>query len=134
MIERIVFRASGTPLPAYYKVTTWSESGDVVPKQTEVIAAKVLDDTVAGSELTREDVVYDAVAALRDKQGTPDLTHSMQLMRPAETREYLRPFVRSAIWEKAMNQVVATMPFDLGEDPENFGTDLAMIEAFARGF
>jgi hypothetical protein len=132
MIERIMYR--GGNLPAYYEVTTWSQSDDTIPEETAIIPAGMLDDCIVGSEFAREDIVYHAASALRKEQGT-DLSHSMKLMRPAETMKYLRPFVRSAIWETAVDRVVATLPFDLlSEKGHDFQADLATAQAFSRAF
>jgi hypothetical protein len=131
MIERIVYKGN---LPAFYEVTTWSESDDTFPKETGVIQAEMLDDAIADTGMSREDAVYRAASAHREAEGVPDLRYCMKLMRPAATRQYLRPFVRYAIWETTMDRVAATLPFDLDEDPANFIADMTTVEAFGRGF
>ena len=133
MIERIVFRGDN-PLPAYYEVTMRSQSNETIPEETAIIHAGMLDDSVAGSEFTREDVVYHAARAYGEEHDTP-VSYSMRLMRPAETRKYLRPFLRAAMYKMAMDRVVATLPAGLlGDDGSDFQTALATVEALGRGF
>lgn len=103
MIERAIYRH----LPSLYEVRLSSESGKLRTAHERVV---IMAETLDRPDISRDQVIHEAVEAKARTEGLDDLSYNMRLMRPKETRVEIIPKLRWALIRATEEQIMETSP------------------------
>lgn len=118
MIERVLY---GRQLPALYEVNLSAGRGSDKPLVYFADQLEVLGDS-------REESLYLAVMDKSQDEGI-DVDYSLRLMRPDETKKYIRTMARKALAEVLTKRVLNITPYrQIGDWALSGTTQLIALE------
>lgn len=96
MLEKIIYGG----MPALYELELHTEDTNVPSRL--IVMAEMLDE----HQITREEVIYNAVTRKALDEEIADLGYSLRLMRPKETKKFVRPRLRAAFRQAVRNTAI----------------------------